>query len=96
MREFDGFVIITLRDVASFLRLTITKKGLLARILMISGDWVSYFCPDKMYQTLSGFEPATLRATTWRFVDSQNEIKRNDSQTNEKSRLRNTPFIRCD
>lgn len=43
--------------------LNIPQKGILIRMqIMTNGNWVGYFYPDKLYQTLPGFETATTGA----------------------------------
>lgn len=49
--------------IAYYRRLTLSRKGLLIRIPMVT-ELVGYFGPDKIDQTLPGFEPRTPR--TWR------------------------------
>lgn len=48
----------------------IPNKGSLMRIPNTNGGWFTDFDPDKSYQTVSGFEPATLRTRSAHFTTS--------------------------
>lgn len=51
-------------------RLTISQKGplIIIPITITNGDWVRYFWPDKMDQTLPGFEPVTSQVDDFEVV----------------------------